>query len=57
MALPKKHTRVLTADSVRYRWLGRLLSKDKVDPGDLYIELAEGPKQKVYARISYHIYF
>ena len=53
MAMPEKHTRVLTVEGVRYRWLGRLLHKDRADPGDLYIELAEGPKQKVYARISH----
>lgn len=51
--MPGKHTRVLTVEGVRYRWLGRLLHKDRADPGDLYIELAEGPKQKVHARISY----
>ena len=54
MPMPRKGSRTLTVEAVRYRWVGRLLHYDEPSlPGEIVVELAEGAREKIRAQFSF----
>ena len=50
MALPKKNTRNITVDGVKYRWTGWFWP---YDDGYLFVELFNNPRQKIKATFTW----
>lgn len=53
MALPKKGSRVIVVDGVRYRYIGDATRFEGADFGEVVAELAESPREKIRARFTY----
>ena len=54
MALPKKGSRVIIVDNIKYRWIGLVLKYDSPnEPAYVIIELYENAKQKIRAFFSW----
>lgn len=53
MALPKKGTRIITIEGIKYRYHGHITHHEGDDYGDLIIEKAEEPRQKIKAHFTW----
>lgn len=54
MALPKKGSRAIIVNDIKYRWIGFVLQHDSPnEPAYVIIELYENPKQKIRAFFSW----
>ena len=53
MALPKKGSRSITVDNIKYRWVGDLTNFEGENFGVLLIELYNEPRQKIRATFSW----
>ncbi|MEM9073089.1 MAG: hypothetical protein AAGE52_31585 [Myxococcota bacterium] len=53
MALPKKGTRVIDVDGTRYRYVGDATRLEGEDSGELIVELADSPREKIRATFTY----
>lgn len=53
MALPKKNTRTITVDGVKYRWAGWFWPYSESDQCDLLVELFNNPRQKIKATFTW----
>lgn len=53
MALPKKGSRNIVVDEVKYRWMGDAAKFEGDDFAFLFIELSDDPRQKIKASFSW----